>query len=417
MSGANKSEVIAEKLAAEIRSGRLTGKLPSEKELAKTYATAGMTAARALNILREKKLVERVSGRGTFIIQHTVKKLRFFGQGYFAGNHPELLSRLVPNVELVPAASLTEADLAVFATTMPMNYSSNFLPWPAHSVEKLKASGRFYPQVFEFHHVGTPTYAVAYNFSPDVLMYNKKLMRAALPEFEPYHFTFDDLVKLSGQFPGRFMERPEAGNTILFALAYAAGSLYRALPAYRRLAFTPPQPGRSFASGDFLFAPLKRERCFRSADFSAFEVMPIPEIDGVRCCHAGSEAVFVPINSRCPELAFELAAASLSVQFQQEVAAAVANIPADRSIAASTMDSRRFRDDIFFNEIANIHFPREIIDPVSAAVILAGLKRLASSGCSLDDFLCLLEEEDRFVRRRRQALDFVLQPQTVTEKL
>ncbi|MCK9506449.1 MAG: GntR family transcriptional regulator [Porticoccaceae bacterium] len=411
----NKSELIAEELASGIRRGVLTGKLISEKELAKKYSTAVMTAARALNILREQNLVERISGRGTFVISRSVRRLRFFRQSYFAGLQAKLLGSLVPNVELVPVSSFLESDLAVFATTMPMNYSSNFLPWPTQMVESLKASGRFYPQVFEFHHIGTPTYAVAYNFSPDILAYNKRLMRQAAPEFDPYQFTFDELAKLSQQLPGRFMERPAAGNSILFALAYSSASLRRALPAFRRLLFTAPEPGKSFLHGDYLLAPLTRAHCFNFSDFSPFEVMPIPEIDGVRCCHAASEAVFVPLSSRYPELAFELAAASLSLPFQEAVGAARANIPADISIAAESLDSRAFRDDIFFNEIANIHFPREIIDPVSAAVILAGLKRLASCACSLDDFLCLLEEEEHLVQRRRKALAFVLQTQNCAE--
>ena len=43
-------EKIANTLEKQIRSGEITGKLPSEKELAAKFSVAGMTMSRAMSV-------------------------------------------------------------------------------------------------------------------------------------------------------------------------------------------------------------------------------------------------------------------------------------------------------------------------------------------------------------------------------
>ena len=50
----NRSEEVALLLEQKIRSGEISGKLPSEKELAAGFAVANMTMARAMDILKAK---------------------------------------------------------------------------------------------------------------------------------------------------------------------------------------------------------------------------------------------------------------------------------------------------------------------------------------------------------------------------
>ena len=59
---------LADDLAARIRSGKLTGRLPAEREIAQEYGVAYGTVRRAMGVLRERGLVETVHGRGTFAI-------------------------------------------------------------------------------------------------------------------------------------------------------------------------------------------------------------------------------------------------------------------------------------------------------------------------------------------------------------
>jgi DNA-binding GntR family transcriptional regulator len=57
---------VADDLAARIGRGDLTGRLPAERDLAKEYGVAYGTIRRAMEVLRERGLVESVHGRGTF---------------------------------------------------------------------------------------------------------------------------------------------------------------------------------------------------------------------------------------------------------------------------------------------------------------------------------------------------------------
>ncbi len=398
-----RSEQIAESLEKQIRSGELSGKLPSEKEMARHFSTAVMTVARAMELLKLKGLIRQVHRRGTFVIPPETKTIRLWGKYYFAARHPELLKAGIPDVEIVPAASLEESDLAVFTTSMPMNYSSHFLPWPPQMVRELQESGDYYPQAFEFHHIGTPVYSVAYNFCPQLLFYHRKRIRELCGKTDPYGITYGDLLRMAFRYPEEFFSRVNDGTPLLFALAYSRSSLSAVLAEYQQ--FTGGKNNRK-RSPHPLFRMLFRQSAFQEKDLEEYDVMPMPEMDGRRYCHAASEALFVPLNSRYPELALQLAVSSLSPGFQRAVAASRENIPSRKEFSAASEAS--FHDEIFFREIPNIHYPREIIDPVSAAVILAGLKQLASMYMTPEVFANLLTEEEEIARRRSQAMKMIL---------
>jgi len=58
---------LADLLGARIESGDLAGRVPGERELANEYGVAYGTVRRAMNVLRERGLIETVHGRGTFV--------------------------------------------------------------------------------------------------------------------------------------------------------------------------------------------------------------------------------------------------------------------------------------------------------------------------------------------------------------
>jgi GntR family transcriptional regulator len=57
---------VADDLAARIGRGELSGRMPAERDLASEYGVAYGTIRRAMEVLRERGLVESVHGRGTF---------------------------------------------------------------------------------------------------------------------------------------------------------------------------------------------------------------------------------------------------------------------------------------------------------------------------------------------------------------
>jgi DNA-binding GntR family transcriptional regulator len=58
---------LADRLREQIRTGELTGRLPSEKTIQQETGLAPMTIRRAIRLLRDEGLVVTVSGRGTFV--------------------------------------------------------------------------------------------------------------------------------------------------------------------------------------------------------------------------------------------------------------------------------------------------------------------------------------------------------------
>lgn len=60
---------VAEDIAARIASGELKpgARLRAERELAEHYEVAYGTVRRAMEVLRERGLIETVHGRGTFV--------------------------------------------------------------------------------------------------------------------------------------------------------------------------------------------------------------------------------------------------------------------------------------------------------------------------------------------------------------
>lgn len=69
----NRPEPLYRQLAAvlreQIKTGKLTGRVPSVKSLQQEYEVAQGTAERALTILREEGLIVSVQGRGHFVAE------------------------------------------------------------------------------------------------------------------------------------------------------------------------------------------------------------------------------------------------------------------------------------------------------------------------------------------------------------
>jgi DNA-binding GntR family transcriptional regulator len=60
-------EQIADIIAARIESGYYTVKLRSERDLAEEFGVSYITVRHSMEILRERRLVVSIHGRGTFV--------------------------------------------------------------------------------------------------------------------------------------------------------------------------------------------------------------------------------------------------------------------------------------------------------------------------------------------------------------
>ena len=407
-----KFEEIARQLLEKIKSGEISGRLPAEQELAKQCKVSPVTAAKALNLLRDKGVVKRVSGRGTFVVPSEKKILRIMSNGYFAEKLFPLLAPHFPDVEIEKAKNMDEADAVVLPTTIPFFPGEYFLPWPQDRIERLKAEGRLFSQIFEFHNVRGAVWGLPYLFSPDILFYNKRIMRQIKPDFDPYKFSFESLLELQKKLPENIRFCAGGFSQLLLSLVYnlakdgiadppvfrEAVELFSALDVEK--GFTP------FLEGKALFCAGYRSKT--RAFTGDFDIAPMPLFNGRRLCHAASEVLMIRNTTRHAELLFDMAEAFFSPDLQKIIGSLKMGIPANAAAAAATLDSSAVRDDIFFNEIKNIDYAhRHMADSVSLCFSTA-IKRLVCDDITPSELLEEVEESYRFEEKRRRALNALM---------
>ena len=403
-----KSEEIADQLFEQIKSGEISGCLPAEQKLAKICGVSPVTAAKALNILRDKGVVKRISGRGTFVVEPEKTIVKILFNSYFAGKLFPMIQTYFPHVEVVRAENMDEADAVVLPTTIPFFPGEYFLPWSGERVDRLKAEKRLFPQIFEFHNVRGAVWGLPYLMSPDILFYNKKLMRQIAPDFEPYKLDFSSLLALQKKLPEGIRFLAGGGNQLLLSLIYnlagngAAGYdvFKEAVELFSQLEIEKDK--ELFFTGKALFSGGYRSLT-RQFD-SDFDVAPMPLFNGRRVCHAASEVLMVRNTTRHSELLFDMAEMLFRPDLQKVIGTLKAGIPADAAMAAETLDSSVLRDDIFLNEVKNIDYAhRHMSDSVNLC-FSTSLKKVVNETITPDEFLEEVKESYRFEEKRHKAL-------------
>ncbi|MBQ9501877.1 MAG: extracellular solute-binding protein, partial [Lentisphaeria bacterium] len=337
----------------------------------------------------------------------TVVRIAF--NRYFAEKLFPMLERHFPNVTVEPVSDIMEADAAVYSTTVPFFPGEYFLPWPQDRLTRLKDEGRLFPQIFEFHNVNGAVWGLPYLFSPDVLLYNKKIMRRIAPDFEPYALTFERLLELRTKLPRGCALLSGNGHTLLLSLIYNLSCGGTASPdVFRKAVSLVSSVDCSgtfddFLAGKALFSHGSRHMSRKLTE--DFDIAPLPLYDGRRPCHAASEALMVRNTSRHPELLFDLAEALFRPECQNCIGVVRHGVPADRAAAASSLDSSVLRDDIFFNEIKNVDYAHRHMSDFMDICFSATIKKFVNSQISREEFLREVEDSYRFGEKRRRALD------------
>ena len=404
-----KSEEIASGILERIRSGELAGKLPAEQELARKCRVSPVTAAKALNILRDQGVVKRIAGRGTFVVRPEKQVVRIMFNGYFARKLFPVLAAHFPDVEVEEVHSMDDADAVVLPTTMPFFPGEYFLPWPQERIDRLRAEGKLFPQIFEFHNARGAVWGLPYLFSPNILFYNKKVMRQIAPWFEPYKFTFDGLLALQRVLPENMTLLAGNGSHLLLALIYDIAGDGSAGPDVFKQAVEMlscidfEQKYSRFIEQKALFAI-----GYRSMSRSIgedFDIAPLPLFNGRRACHASSEVLMVRNTTRHADLLFDMAESLFRPDIQKIIGSLKMGIPADAAAAAETLDSSVLRDDIFLNEVRHIDYAHRYMADSVCLCFSTAIKRLVSGGLMPEEFLREVEESYRFEEKRRMALN------------
>ena len=89
--------------------------------------------------------------QGTFVIPREKKQLKIrFSDIEFEDTFKKYVEAKLRDVRIEAVRCFEEADAAICASTLPFFPGEYFLPVPRERLLRLRESGRFFPQLFEF---------------------------------------------------------------------------------------------------------------------------------------------------------------------------------------------------------------------------------------------------------------------------
>lgn len=370
-----KSEKIAEQLIVTINKGEYTNNMPSEQDLARLYGTSTVTAGKALNILRDRNIVRRVPRLGTFVNKDSKKPIRIWISIHetIVNEIKQVLKRKFPQFEFEFSNDSTinpldsDFDIIRTAATFPYSFSKYLRPLPDAMVKEYCNSGKFFPDlvnIFCDHHVH---YAMPVLFSPIVLCYNKDIAKKLGIELIPYDFSLEDFIELTKKVknsPFKLIAKEPFGwiRYVLFrglntestlSVKKLEAKLKQRLPQI--LEIIKNLDGDTiddFNAGNSLFYMVCRQQLFASKECRDFDwdVLSMPALNDAQTPATG-EFLAVMNSSQRQEDAFKVVATFLDEDIQRIFARHKFGLPVKKSLIPDTLDSRKYRDDIFVNEI------------------------------------------------------------------
>lgn len=388
----NKYEIIAGKILEDVKSGKYSGKLPSEMSFARIYGTTNITAGRALNHLRDESVVVREKGKGTFVNPDFLKgeevTYRFHRKDIYQ-DVLRALNDLLPNVKWKKAQgetkveSLRDSDISVQVTNFPAPYEKFFTPLPRGFVEERERERRYYRQPFEIHRGDSLYYGIPVIFSPFALVYNKKLLRDLGERDLPTTLRHEDMRR----FESRLQEKNDQflivsdafkHSTVMshiFPSASAEGernavparttpvAISKGLKKMDALFRRGIEAGANFTDGNVLFSYACRQRASTLSDKQLdfpWDVCPLPsDVGGFRT--VASESVMISATAARPDFITDVAKRFLSEEVQSVFAREQYGIPVLKSAAIDSLQDVGYRDDIFLTEARKAVFKYDFL--------------------------------------------------------
>jgi len=391
----NKSEIIAEALLASIRDGFIKDKLPSEQEIARLHKTTPVTASKALNMLRDQKVIVRVPRLGSFVNkeEQAPVNIHFLSATRFPKAMTQEIIKEVrgqfPNrtLNFLTDVGLHEAEaqgcqILQTTTLFPEQYSAHFVPIPKQVHQRLSET-RDYFDVFDIHKDNDLRYGLPMLFSPFALVANTPLLAKYASIQNAYDLNLETLLDIQ--------KKAEADGLFLFDRLFCASHLMGIVMSYlvtnKDAGFDSIKQGLQmfwqlyektlsakpeFANGDVVFSVSCRQTLVSKGFFDLpfdWDLLPLPAMNGERITALASLSFFVSNKAEHPGDMFEICEAFLSPAVQKILAKYKYGVPIRQSLVPETLDSSRYRDDIFFNEIKNVallpdHFSKDMVTAI-----------------------------------------------------
>jgi len=362
-----KSQSIADSLLEKIQSRQLCGRIPSGKKIALEYNVALMTAVKALKILEKRGHVVRIPSKGTFAAEPKQKILKITCSSQpspFFDVLRELVHKWDPEYQLVRTRNAAEADLFQWTTFSSMlKYPVDAVPFSKERENRLRQQKHFWEKMFGLHCRNGLLYGIPYLFSPILLNYNRTMMRELESSFSAADLTMEHFLELLRKasehgYGGLDLSSFSVGYFLSVAhiLAENVSEAEALSGAARWLKEIDRYPGGDFADGETLFVLAPRHNYFHDR-FSDYDIAPLPMLNGKRCNPVASGTLVVSQRAADPEGLHDLCELMLSQEIQGKLTPEKFGIAMDRRVAADSMDTTSRRDDFYFTEIRNIHFP------------------------------------------------------------
>jgi DNA-binding transcriptional regulator YhcF (GntR family) len=367
----NKSELIAEKLYSYITSGVYNEKLPSEQQLAREFSTTPVTAAKALNILKEDGVVTRIAGRGSFVTKDATKEIIIsFGPHAICEITDEIektLKKLFPTQKFVFSDAQYAADAykqgcdIICGTTLLGNeYSEFFSPMPNKVYRELSSCNGLFTQMLDIHRCNNLHYGFPMFFSPIVFAVNKDLFKQLFPGLDVYNLSIGDFFAINrkiSSLDGIFMlDTSKFIGSAMMSFIYSSmlelgesvQSIEKGINQFKDCCDSRLKDQNTFNQGICLLVPICRQNL---AKYNIDVNFDIVNFSGLSACAVASESLFISNQAKNQDKLFEIARSFLSPEIQHILGRYKMGIPMDCAAAMKSLDCSNYRDDIFFDSI------------------------------------------------------------------
>lgn len=417
---------IATQLIEDIENGVYTDKLPSERQLAERFETTTVTVRRAQDILIDAGLLRKVQPLGTFVVPRD--RVRISASIFIHSHYSEAISEIkesltnaFPDVDVdfqhsvYDPEKLLDFDLVRVAGVSPFPYSDFAVPYPLEMFEEFK-SDHYFKDAFDVHRAGEFHYGIPVFISPVLMAVNHSLLGKTILKSDPYALDVDLLLEMA-KVARRSKLKLWDSTTVYYlfrSLVFSAGDESNLLgnvdlSKLRTLVekFWPlissdlvEVGGESFVEDRSIVTIACRQGVH---EFDPKKVLLAGwprELSG-KINLAGE---FLFLNNRCdePKVAAKVAAHFLSPEVQNIIGKYCVGMPVMKSAAVDSIDSRDFRDDLFFNELKNVYINDNSAHEFNHR-LRAFISDIISGVLDFDTFTRHLEYEISMIRKREQT--------------